>query len=909
MIKKEIHGKVLAAFKKEYKEHLKVIREVLTQKEGNSLPSPSIEKAGGRAHTLKGAAKAANLPLVQNLVLQLEVIFKRIKNRELILDSQCMNIIESLLNSIDAYSGSLDDNNNSSMEKEVETALQKVRKFLNLESTEQEVDIPPDNIQVSGKREKILEKVFQVFQQEYKIHLESLRDFAALAGKNKTPSLNDIDEAFRTAHTLKGAARAVDIPVVQTLAHRLETLFSGIKGEKIKFNKGLTEIINACLDAIEDYVELLSEKGRAFRPSEPNTLLKRINDFLGIKTPDIDPGIDPGDGIAGGNKETPNQFSHLGEPNEDFSSSKMIDTLRIKTESMGRIGKTVGQILTENRHHIKLAQQIGSLENLIEDMSNGWLQTFKTAHQQIRRLESDADFSKISGYINLVNHHTQQISRILHNLKKTQQNFHQSSSNLGEQLKEDLLNARIVPGESVFQVFRKMVRDLARDQEKKIDFLVEGLHIQADRMVFQSLKDPVMHMLRNAVSHGIELPEQRKLAGKEETGKIRFYIEIKDNRLHITIEDDGRGLDIDSIVTTAVKNKVLSSEQARTMNSREILNLIFQPGFSTASEVTELTGRGMGMSVVKEILHRLQGDIDIDSEPSNGTCITLSVPLTILSQQLLLMKVNRQIFGTPTLKITRLLRIKKEEVELLDNKPVIMFNGRPIPLFNLADLLDLGNSTLTVRQRQIPVMVIESNDINHFTAIAVEEFVGETEAIIHELPRPLNRHPYYHGGFLQIDGTVVLIINPSQLANKVFSKHQHPFPILIDTNEEEKQRERSKILVVDDSITTRTLEKTILDAQGYDVFVAVDGFEAMQFLNLNPVDLVITDVAMPRMDGFQLVEEMKRNRFLRDLPVIIVSSLDRKEDRERGLAVGADAYVVKQKFEQQNLLEVIRQII
>ena len=908
MIKKEIRDKVLAAFKKEYKTHLEGIREILAGRNGETLTPEASEKARIRAHTLKGAAKAADLPPVQTMAISLETIFTRIKNKELTLNPLCLSIIDTLLDTVDSYIISAVDDTTPPREQEAQTAIREAHRFLGLESREPKT-IPPKAAPPGAvSMEKIRQKVFMAFQQEYRTHLENLRNLAASMGKAQSLTPHDINEAFRAAHTLKGAARAADIPTVQTLAHDMETLFSRIKEKKLSLNKEVKTSIETSLDAIEDYVEALRETGGTGRLPEPAAALKRLNDLLGVETSTAAPAAETEPEPTTG--ETPEEFPQNREPGETPTTPQFIDTLRIKTESLERIRKTAGQILAENQRHRQLTEQIRSMEALLGEMTDAWRYVFKTSHHQLRRMEADPDLSKIAGYINIINHHAQRLGKNLRGLKETQKNLDQAGQYLGQQLQKNIQYARMVPAESVFQAFRKMVRDIARDEGKSVEIQITGLEIQADRMVFQGLKDPIMHLLRNAVSHGIELPSQRRLSGKEETGRIDFHIEIKGSRLCITIEDDGRGIDVNHIANTAVKKGLLSKEHAETADPGEIINFIFHPGFSTAREVTDLYGRGMGLSVVKETLHRLQGDIDIRSEPHKGTRLTLLVPLTIMTHRLLLVKVDGQVFGVPASGISRLLHLDRRDIETLEKKPVIHFNGRHIPLFTLEYILEMGEPTLSLHGQRVPVMVIKSGDMNYYAATAVQEFIGEEDIIIQELPPPLNRHPYYYGGCTRVDGTVTLVLNPSHLVETIKAWEKKTIPITLKTGEDVKPTlKKARILIVDDSITTRTLEKTILDAHGYDVYVSVDGMEALQFLQLNEVDLVITDVAMPRMTGFQLVEEMKKHKRLKTLPVIIVSSLDRKEDREKGLALGADAYIVKQKFEQQNLLETIRQII
>jgi two-component system chemotaxis sensor kinase CheA len=451
-----------------------------------------------------------------------------------------------------------------------------------------------------------------------------------------------------------------------------------------------------------------------------------------------------------------------------------------------------------------------------------------------------------------------------------------------------------------------MVRNLADDEGKQVNFKIKGLEVQADRLVLQRLKDPLMHMLRNAVSHGIELPEARKAAGKPPTGIIRFFIEVERNRLRITVEDDGNGIDFQGISDLAFKKGHLSRQEVEIVSHEELLHYIYQPGFTTVKMITDLHGRGIGMSVVQEAVNRLRGEINVKSREKKGTRFVLLIPLTLSTHRVLLVQAGGQTFGVPVESIDRLIQVRLTEIFTVEGKPVINYDKRPIPFAILADLLAVSRVPFSKEKELIDLVVLHSGA--DMMGLGVDAVLSEEEIQIKDLPAPADQATHFTGGFIRGDGCVSLIVNPVVLMETLVRSNGEDLPFF-NTAAVPVQQEQKKLLIVDDSVTTRTLEKTILESQGYEVHMAVDGLDALELMKTTDVDLVVTDIKMPKMDGFTLIEEMKKSERLKEMPVIIVSSMADQKDMERGLNLGADAYIVKQKFDQKNLLEAIGQIL
>jgi two-component system chemotaxis sensor kinase CheA len=722
-----------------------------------------------------------------------------------------------------------------------------------------------------------------IFQAEHAEHLGQIRSILALLENlPEAKGRAELDEAFRRAHSLKGAARAVDLPPVEGLARGLETLFSRVREGALQLDTRTTRVIHQVLDSSEDYLAVFRENRT---PEEPAAALRAIEELLGRQTVTV----------------TGSPISPLQTPpsSDVFQPAEIV---RVAGESLDRLVRSTGQILTESLRQKTVTAEMVTLRHQIAEMEGECWRFRKAAAAPLRRLAKTAEFSSVTGYIEIVERKVRALAGQARLACLQQQRSAWSLKSSAERLQQDVWSARMAPAEDLFEGFRKMVRDLARDEKKEIEFRLNGSGVRADRLVLQALKDPLMHLLRNAISHGIETPLERESKGKPRAGSLTVNIESQRGRLIIEVEDDGRGVDLEKVAQVAAERGILSDAPGAG-SPQDLARIIFRPGFSTSSSVTDLSGRGMGLSVVYETVRRLQGEVDLRSKEGPGASILLSVPLSVSTYHLLLVSSQGQTFGIPTHGIERLYRVKVEQIETVEGKPAVNLGGRRIALYSLANLLRIGDGAAASAPGILPVMLLRSG--TRRAAVAVDEFLTERDALIQELGIPCPATGNVSGGVLMGEGTVSVVLNPAGL---VETCTQSATPVLKHAKSASAAIPAS-ILVVDDSITTRSLERSILEGNGYRVRVAVDGLEALQLLRAEKADLVIADVQMPRLDGFGLLAAMKADKQLDRIPVIIVSSLEQPEDQQRGLDLGADAYVVKRKFDQRELLDVIQQLV
>ena len=529
-----------------------------------------------------------------------------------------------------------------------------------------------------------------------------------------------------------------------------------------------------------------------------------------------------------------------------------IDTVRINAQNFDGLLRSAVELLTESQQQSQvtvqlkaIAQQVAGLEKEAENLR-------RTSSRLQRPNETANEVSAILPRLGWLEREARSVSRKMTAVRRLQLRTSWTVTRQGKQLQRDVWQARMVPTESLIEGYRKMMRDLARDESKQIEFQASSTGGHADRRVLEALKDPLMHALRNAVSHGIEFPHERVAKGKRAEGLVTLRIEGAGQRLKIVIEDDGRGIDTGRILEIAVRQKILSPAEAERCSQRDVAANPVQSRVLDSRIDHELAGRGMGLSVVYEAVRRLQGEVDLQPVAGGGMSLQISVPVSISTHKLLLVTCGGQNFAIPAYWIDRLHRIRLKDVETVEGKPALTVDGQRISLFPLQHLLNLPQESVANGSEMLAVVILHYRGKR--TAIAVDSFLSQNEAVIQDLGPAAPRDGKISGGMLLEDGSSGSRPQPAKFIGEFQQFRNADFP----WNPELASKRSSSILVVDDSITTRMLEKSILEAHGYRVRVAVDGLDALALFRAEKADLVISDVQMPRMDGFELLEAIRR---------------------------------------------------
>lgn len=488
------------------------------------------------------------------------------------------------------------------------------------------------------------------------------------------------------------------------------------------------------------------------------------------------------------------------------------------------------------------------------------------------------------------------------NLQRMVQEDDTKTSLIVDNLEQMVKDIRVLPLATVFHLFGRMVRDIAQEKGKKIELKIIGSETCTDKKIIEEIKAPLIHIIRNAIDHGIETPEERIELGKNPEGEIILSARQFGSKVIIEIQDNGRGINIEKIKEKAVQKGYLTQEEINSMSDEQITNIIFSPGFSTGESITNISGRGIGLDVVQTKISQLNGKVKVISEVNKGCCVQIELPTTMSTLKAFLVKSANQTFAIPMDAINTVLRKRTDEIILNKGKKSIIFNEKSIPLFSLAEILNLEQSHTTKDKATILILENESRII----ALSVDKLMGDQEILHKKLSAPLYKLKNISGVTTLISGEICFILNILDLMNAVT-----PSKIQINSSTSQKLLLNTsyKILLVDDSITTRTLEKNILTKAGYTVEAVQNPIEAFEIMKSTRFDLIITDIEMPEMNGFEFLEKLKTDEMYSDIPVIVVSSLLTEENKKRSAELGAEKYIVKNDFNQDEFQDTISKIL
>ena len=455
-----------------------------------------------------------------------------------------------------------------------------------------------------------------------------------------------------------------------------------------------------------------------------------------------------------------------------------------------------------------------------------------------------------------------------------------------------VMKTRMLPIGKVFNKFPRLVRDLSRELGKKVKLIIEGEETELDKSIIEEIGDPLVHMIRNSVDHGIESPEERKEKGKSEEGTVWLRAYNEGNMIVIEIKDDGKGMDPEILKNKAIEKGIITETEAANMSDKEAFMLIFKPGFSTAAKVTNVSGRGVGMDVVKTNIEKLNGIIEVDSAPGKGTTFKLKIPLTLAIIQALLVASQEDLFAVPLSNVIETVRIVEEDIYTIEGKSVLKLREEVLPLVNMADIFEIEKILEPEKYLYVVILGLGATKVG----LIVDRFIGQEEIVIKSLGEFLKGLPGIAGATIRGDGRVTLIVDVGSLMR--LAKETHNKKIVTESlREAQKKKEKPSdytVLLVDDSAMDRKVMRNALEKLGVNLLEAKDGVEALEILKKNnDIDAVLIDIEMPRMDGYTLAQEIRKYNKYRKLPLIAVTSRTTKADRVRGVEVGMNEYITK----------------
>lgn len=725
-------------------------------------------------------------------------------------------------------------------------------------------------------------KLLETFKIEAEEHLQSIVTGLLQIEKNPTSSecIKTAEILHREAHSLKGAARAVNLLEVELICQTVEKIFSSWKKNELKPTSQQFDVLHKTFNMLKQVVSKAQNTTNVIDNKIVSETISNLNKLFQTDTPAV----------------VSEPISEKTELNSLSSSdySTLMQTVRISSLKLDSLLLKTEEMLSVKLIMHKYVNEFAKINESIKVWKNEW-----------NKILHDNSSQSVNNFLNSGFDRIKELDNSLTVLRTEFAASGRQFNTLIDGLLYDAKDMVMLPFSILLGSFPTMVRNLSREQEKEINFILSGVEIKIDKRILDELKDPLIHLIRNSIDHGIEKPHERQNKNPQGTIKVRVT-QFNGNEVEIIISDDGYGIDLNAVKKSAIKQGFLSQSEAQVLSDQEIISLIYLSGVSTSPIITNVSGQGLGMAIVYEKIERIGGHIEIKSQYNSGTEIKLTLPLSLTTFKGVLVRAANQMFVLPTAHLERIIRIRSEDIKTVENKDTFILDSTSISLVKLHDVLGIAKQPEKyIKQKYLPVAIIQIG--NDRAAFQVDEIYGEQEILVKKLNKPLLRVKYIAAATILETGVPVPILNANDLIKAVI---RDAIPLRTQlVRSDEEIIENKTILVVEDSITTRMLLKNILEMVGYTVITAVDGADAWHLLKEHAIALIVSDVEMPKMNGFELTKNVRADKKLANLPIVLVTTREAPEDREQGIEAGANAYIIKSHFDDNNLVAVIKRLI
>ena len=929
-------------FRMEAENQCNQISEDLIALEQDPVAADILESLMRASHSIKGAARVVELHPAVQVAHAMEDVFVATQENKITLDRDAIDLLlkgVDLLNNIAQVAD--DDTDIFFEENSVEinsltdafTALAKGEKPA-APSTADEPAIPAVESVAQGTPAEPPEEpsglltdlpadlsdmtMMDLFRMEAENHCRNLSD-DLLALENDPTSQEHFESMMRAAHSMKGAAKIVELNAAVGLAHAMEDVFVAAQKGTIAIDKNCIDMLLKGVDTLENISripETETEKWLSEQKPEIDSLIKSYKDLSQNKITKRKAAVKPEQKTtqsptAPPSPETKQPSAEAAPASPEIPSTKKPDrrkedkeglrAVRVSAQNMERMMGLAGEVLIESRwlpsftkELIRLKYRQDELHQAIdymrENIANLGSEDF--AGTLLTDLQQKLDICRkmLLQEMEVLDEHATHATTISHRLYK------------------EVITSKMRPFMEGIRGFPRMVRDIAKELGKDVNFEIIGDDTMVDRDILEKIESPLNHMLRNALDHGLETPKERKAQGKPEKGSLRLEARHSAGMLSITVSDDGRGVDLENLRRTIIDKKMCSKEMAAELSDHELLEFLFLPNFSTKKTVSKVSGRGVGMDVVHSIINEIRGMIRSSTKPGQGSTFELQLPLTLSVLRALLVEINDEAYGFPLVTVDHVVQLPQERIKEVEGRQYFTLNEKRIGIVSAQQVFNTPLNPPTDEDEDLFIIVF-SDRLNQY-GLTVDRLLGVRDLVVQTLNPKLGKVKDISSGAILEDGTPILIIDVDDVfrsMDQLISGNRLMRIGKLDDSGVEKRIKR--ILVADDSITVREVERKMLSARGYEVDVAVDGMDAWNIVRANDYDLIVSDIDMPRMNGFELVENIKNDPNLLQLPVIIVSYKDREEDRIRGLEVGADYYLTKGSFKDETLLNAVLDLI
>jgi len=750
--------------------------------------------------------------------------------------------------------------------------------------------------------------------------------------ENNPDDLDLLNKIFRVAHTIKGSGGFLNFDKLTHLTHHMEAVLDKARKGELRITPEIMDVILESVDAMKAILSYIRDHGNDSSPDvEIEPIVKKLDAIV--------------NGTFGSSEEETNESKDEGKINLDEISLDNIDDIdvsELSPEELDAVLEKLVEDINTPPEEAKEEKEAKKSEEKNEDKveeepkqettpevkkettptpkqdTTPKAQAKKELKKQMVSTKEQTirvDVKRLDQLMNLIGELVLAKNRLIKIYNDVEERYEgekfleelnqvvSSISIVTTDLQIAVMKTRMLPIGKVFNKFPRLVRDLSRELGKKVKLIIEGEDTELDKSIIEEIGDPLVHMIRNAVDHGIEPPEERVKKGKPEEGTIWLKAYNEGNMIVIEIKDDGKGMDANILKQKAIEKGIITPQEAENMSDKEAFMLIFKPGFSTAEKVTNVSGRGVGMDVVKTNIEKLNGIIEIDSVPGKGTTIKLKIPLTLAIIQALLVASQEDLFAVPLSNVIETVRIVEEDIYTIEGKSVLKLRDEVLPLVNMADIFEIEKILEPEKYLYVVILGLGATKIG----LIVDRFIGQEEIVIKSLGEFLKGLPGIAGATIRGDGRVTLIVDVASLMK--LAKDTHNKKIVTESLKEAKKKKEKPedyvVMIVDDSAMDRKIMRGALEELGVTILEAKDGVEALNLLKQNDVDAMLIDIEMPRMDGYTLAQEIRKYNKYRKLPLVAVTSRATKSDRVRGVEVGMNEYITK-PYTQEYLKNVVK---
>lgn len=748
-------------------------------------------------------------------------------------------------------------------------------------------------------------KLLETFRVEAEEHFQAISN-GLLSLETANLSLDDrletLSTIYREAHNLKGAARAVNLTAIQDVCQSIESVFSKWKEQKEDFHPQFESLYQA-VDWMKAMAAGAEKETAKFSVDE---LIDKIKKLLEAPLEAIVPTSQP--------TEKTSPYSLTKHPKPVKTETSKPKTIRFSSEKLDRILNLAEELLVVKIHFNRTNKHIREFEHSFVK----WMRQEKSlgnALGQLKHLKESevfrenfpkesAQLSQLMDFLSWQHGFFRTFSEQWDKYSKLSKHDMRFIVSMIDTLIDETKKALMQPLSSLLESFPRMVRDIAHATEKEVQFETSGSEIEIDRRILEEMKDPLIHLIRNAIDHGIENPADRQSANKPAAGKIHISAEQKSNHVEIIVSDDGGGINVNRVKEAAKKQGFSQIKNIDALDEKDAMRLIFQQGISTSPLITDLSGRGLGMGIVAEKVEKLGGKIDIQSTLTQGTTFHITLPITLATFRGIHISVAGQEFILPTNHIKKVLRLSIQDIKTVENCEILSEAGSNLSYIYLGNLLNLEKQNRNPGN-YLYILIISAVDVS--IAVGVDEILTEQEVFMKSLGKQLAQIKNISGATILEAGKVIPILNPFDLIKSVIT--QTPVQSTETDVQEAHTSGKKIVLVVDDSATARILLQNIMETAGYIVKTAINGSEAFNILLTDRIDILLSDVEMPGLNGFELTKKIRETERVQTLPIVLVTTRGSKEDREKGIESGANAYINKGSFEQSHLLDIVQKLL